>query len=456
MGSVTQNFTRVSGASGDLYNVILANTATPPILKIKENSTGTNQDLNIISNFTFQTGIVITEGARKLTIKNSAASALSGGNTSGYVCGRLNRYVASGNAYDFPVGEDPSTATAPNYPFENLNINFTSVTGLNDLTVKFENPSTNAINNIGTDVSSPSLPLVAAEGTYTPVLNCGGTNTGTGVSGKAGIWTVIPDAGTATYNMTLYGRNYDNNGAGPGYSVLKRSTYSICATSPSWILDGTWSTYSSSGNVIMGSRTGMSGFSHFAIGKTTTQLPIELLAFDITCVKTEAKLTWATASETNNHYFTLERSCGNTDNFVSIGNIDGAGNSSNIKEYSFIDKEFPGGICYYRLLQTDYNGRTTTFNTYTASCGLNSGFNLINVLPNPAENEMNILFSNDKNEMVNLIIVDVLGQQLLSKGINAEIGLNKVTLDVTNYAKGTYFVKLNNSKKTFTKQILKL
>ncbi len=73
MGNVTQNFTRSGAATGDLYTVVLANTATPPVLNIKENSSGTNQDLNVTSSFTFQTGIVITEGAKKLYIKNMFA-----------------------------------------------------------------------------------------------------------------------------------------------------------------------------------------------------------------------------------------------------------------------------------------------------------------------------------------------------------------------------------------------
>ena len=152
---------------------------------------------------------------------------------------------------------------------------------------------------------------------------------------KIPVWTAIPNAGTAVYNLTLSGRNYDNASGGPGFSVLKRSTYSVCATSPSWLLDGTWSTYSMSGNIIVGSRTGMSGFSHFVLGRTTTQLPIELAAFDVICLKGKAKISWATASEINNKEFIVERSCENMNNFSPLITIPGVGNSTNLNQYSY-------------------------------------------------------------------------------------------------------------------------
>ncbi|OFY87613.1 MAG: hypothetical protein A3F72_13535 [Bacteroidetes bacterium RIFCSPLOWO2_12_FULL_35_15] len=457
MGSVTQNFTCSTTGSGDLNEVVLINTATPPLLKIKEAAGGTNKDMNITSGFTFQSGIVFTEGIRKLVIKNSSPASLSGGSVSGYVWGRLNRYVISGNAYDFPVGETPVTATAPNYPYELLNINFTSITGLNDLTVKFENPSTNAINTIASSTTSPGLSLNGGtEGTFSPLINCGGTNAGVGVNSMGGVWTVLPNAGTATYDITLYGRNFDNAGAGPTYwSVLKRSTYTNCATSPSWALDGVYSTNAISGNLVSASRTGMSGFSQFAIARTTVALPIELIAFDVTCTKENAKISWATASEINNNHFTLERSCDDLNSFTTIATIQGAGNSTSLMHYSFTDTDFPGAICYYRLSQTDNDGTTTYFNIIAASCELNSVFNLNNVLPNPTTNELHVLFTNNMNEPVYITITDMLGQEFLNKEILCERGLNSISLDLSTYSEGVYFLKINNGKKSFIKKIVK-
>jgi len=66
-------------------------------------------------------------------------------------------------------------------------------------------------------------------------------------------------------------------------------------------------------------------------------------------------LNWATGSEINNDYFTLERSRDAVDAEI-IGFIDGAGNSSHTLHYQFIDHDPLPGISYYRLKQTDYDG----------------------------------------------------------------------------------------------------
>ncbi|MCW8938842.1 MAG: T9SS type A sorting domain-containing protein, partial [Flavobacteriales bacterium] len=98
-------------------------------------------------------------------------------------------------------------------------------------------------------------------------------------------------------------------------------------------------------------------------------LPIELLDFsgeiydDISNV-----LKWATLTEVNNDYFTLERS---TDaiNFETIAVIPGSGNSSTFMNYNFIDvlpnKQIP--TYYYRLKQTDFNGKFEYFDMVAIS-----------------------------------------------------------------------------------------
>lgn len=88
----------------------------------------------------------------------------------------------------------------------------------------------------------------------------------------------------------------------------------------------------------------------------TSSLPIELLEFNAKRNDRYVDLTWQTATETNNNYFTVEKS---TDgfNFTSIGNLPGAGNSTNILMYKLIDSSpTQDRISYYRLKQTDFDG----------------------------------------------------------------------------------------------------
>ena len=85
-------------------------------------------------------------------------------------------------------------------------------------------------------------------------------------------------------------------------------------------------------------------------------LPIELIYFRVINEGDANKLIWSTASENNNDYFTIEKTVDGKD-FQIVSNIDGAGNSSNIINYQYVDRTFEHIINYYRLKQTDFDGK---------------------------------------------------------------------------------------------------
>jgi len=452
MGTSAQFFAKTSTGAGTFKNVTLNNTASPPMLTIMGASG--SQDLLVKNNFMFQNGIVYTEGVRKLVIDNSSGTALSGYGISGYVFGRLTRKVANNTSYDFPVGNTPVGATVNPYELMNINIHNAAT---NYLTVSFENPTNSNVSG------SNGLAVAELNSSWTTLIDNGGSNTGTG-GVYGGTWTVFPDAssntiyesGTSgagfTYDMTLYGTNYSNAGA-IQHTILKRST--SCPNPWSVTNDGSYATSSVAGNVITATRTNLSGFSQFALAKNVTPMPIDLVAFDATCVNHSTLLSWITATETNNNYFTLERSCDeNFFNYQTIATILGAGNSSTIKQYSFTDNDAPGA-CYYRLSQTDYNGISKQFSPISINCKENSDFNFVGALPNPADNELNLIYSDAQNESIYLSITDMLGQPIMTNNFKSEPGLNKITLDLSEYSSGIYVVKLYNDNKTFVKKIVK-
>ncbi len=99
------------------------------------------------------------------------------------------------------------------------------------------------------------------------------------------------------------------------------------------------------------------GFSEFAIGSNQSDnpLPVELLYFVAEEKGGNIELTWATASETNNDFFTLKRST-DMEGTEIIGYVQGAGNSIQTTCYGFTDTDPLPGINYYRLKQTDMDG----------------------------------------------------------------------------------------------------
>jgi hypothetical protein len=85
-------------------------------------------------------------------------------------------------------------------------------------------------------------------------------------------------------------------------------------------------------------------------------LPIELISFTANQKNSKVEIKWSTASETNNSYFTLEKSLNGLD-FNFLADILGAGNSYQVLHYSYIDSENSAPVVYYRLKQTDYDGK---------------------------------------------------------------------------------------------------
>jgi len=69
-------------------------------------------------------------------------------------------------------------------------------------------------------------------------------------------------------------------------------------------------------------------------------------------------LKWVSATETNNRSYTVQRST-DARNWSSITTINGAGNSSSSKEYTYTDANLSNGMYYYRLEMTDLNGNKT-------------------------------------------------------------------------------------------------
>ena len=85
-------------------------------------------------------------------------------------------------------------------------------------------------------------------------------------------------------------------------------------------------------------------------------LPIELLYLTGKPTEKGNLVECATATEQNNDYFTLFWS-DNGHNFAPITRIPGAGNSVRNLEYQYLDETPSRGVNYYKLRQTDYDGK---------------------------------------------------------------------------------------------------
>jgi hypothetical protein len=112
---------------------------------------------------------------------------------------------------------------------------------------------------------------------------------------------------------------------------------------------------------------GPAGIAGVTGSSVVTPLPVDWLSFNTKCSNNSPVLEWVTASETNNNYFSIERS-GENNGFTEIARVSGAGTRSFSTTYSFEDENSKVSPCYYRLKQTDYNGNYSYSRLVSASC----------------------------------------------------------------------------------------
>jgi endonuclease I len=191
-----------------------------------------------------------------------------------------------------------------------------------------------------------------------------------------------------------------------------------------------------------------------------TTLPVDLTSFTAEkLTDTEVLLKWTTASEYNNNYFTIERSV-DTLFWDSIAAMDGAGTSTRINNYQFLDTpSIPSGYIYYRLKQTDFDGNFTYSNTVSVDFGTTGlstvPYPQITITPNPFHNQFTVsangLFSNE----VTLFIQNIMGETILQYQIPVYNGkINYSIPDADAFPSGMYFVHLkHNQNSQFAKLI---
>lgn len=164
-------------------------------------------------------------------------------------------------------------------------------------------------------------------------------------------------------------------------------------------------------------------------------LPVELLYFTAECMGEATQLQWSTASETNNEYFTIERSS-DAVNYEEVARIQGAGTTSQRSDYSFMVDNNSNAITYYRLRQTDIDGKYEIFAPIAIQCQNNKAATEISIYPVPANDQVNIFSSN--SPMTRIEIYSIMGAKVAEEPAEG----NQTTLHIGNLATGVYAVKV--------------
>jgi len=173
-------------------------------------------------------------------------------------------------------------------------------------------------------------------------------------------------------------------------------------------------------------------------------LPVEILSFTAEPMNADILTTWTTLSETNNHYFVVERST-DASFFMEIGRVNGAGNSTTVRHYDFLDvqaMQSHSGVIYYRLKQVDFNGMFSYSDIVPVQIAQQNMFQLMHATFADG-GVLSGVFTANKAGIAHLTCFDMAGKMVLNTKISAQEGTNMLNEACqVQLARGVYTMQL--------------
>ncbi|MEO6668238.1 MAG: T9SS type A sorting domain-containing protein [Ferruginibacter sp.] len=364
----------------------------------------------------------INTGVNTLTVGTGTATPGIFTYTSGTVVGKFKRwYDATVSARNFPVGIPGTT--------RNANILFTTApTTGGTLTAEWVSQygGTN-----GLPLTEPGYPAI--------------TNTA-----ADGYWTIIAADGLSggLYTGTFIATNVVTVIDFTELVLVKRAD----AVSP-WTLDGIHVPTTGSNTTPILQRTGMSGFSDFAIGGSGTSLPIKIEYFKGTKQTAGNLLDWkVSCTNTPTATMVIERS-NDARTFSALTSITATAVRC-LQSFDYIDYAPNAGINYYRIKLSDADGKFT-YSSVIAILNKENGFDIISMSPNPVISNGILTIASALKARMEIVVTDVTGKKVSARSVNLLAGSNQVFLDLSNLAAGSYQVTGRTSEGSKTIRFIK-
>ena len=424
--SSSQRWRATSSANNDYYNVTLDFTGT-----------GDYQRLQLVNNVRVNGTLNIIAGDPVLNTYNlelAAGASVTGGNATEYIrqnsSGVIRKYFsATGQSVYLPMGDDNDFS-----PITNFTLNGGTL-GANPY-----------VNFSVTDANHPNR--------NTDNTASGGDDDGTtAVAYLSRYWTVTGnDIANPSFSATYQYVDADVTGTESDMvAALRRTRTGGMGPVLDWTEAGTVNP--TTNTVSLNSGDGFGDM--YAMDNTDSRLPIVLLSFSAEVKNAKVQLSWSTASELNNDFFTLERSQNGLD-FEPILFISGKGTSEETNIYTAFDDSPISGRNYYRLKQTDFNGAfeySEVVSVMNATVFEKSSE--LRVYPNAVYrgNDLNIQHAQIGNEIVILTLISLNSSEILEITKKGEDGLVKLQIP-TALKSGFYVLKVVNGSFTESLKVL--
>lgn len=176
-------------------------------------------------------------------------------------------------------------------------------------------------------------------------------------------------------------------------------------------------------------------------------LPVRLAAFTAELRNGVVELRWITESETNNLGFGIERSANGQTGWSEIGFVQGAGSTTQRREYRFPDAEAAAlrdhRTLFYRLRQMDFDGSMEYSSTVEVALQLNeASWNLEQNYPNPFVNDTDLPLFLPREAHVQLDVFSMSGERVATLVCETmPAGMHYLTFHASDLPAGAYLAR---------------
>ena len=352
--------------------------------------------------------------------------------------------VAQNLRWSFDVTTTSSTTSTVNIYLEN--ISSTSPENINSFSTIFYYESSLSVAT-SFDVSPSTINLWPNNGTSSSNLAVPGTN------GSVS----IPHNTFSTISVS------DSRIGTPGTSIPPNSgqihVLSINFTNQNPSSLG-WLTESDEFSGLVYTNADLNEFDVIVIGPQFAPLPIKLTSF--TAVKEgdrNALLDWRSSSESNSDYYGIERSVDGI-NWEPIAQVRAAGNSSDERTYSYLDRTLPlsralNQIFFYRLRLVDFDGKFEYSDVRSVIFDKVETRGDIALFPNPASHlaQLDVSGLDVSDGDIHLRVTDMSGKVVLTKDI---LGNSVEPINVLEWNSGNYNFTVTQGEKLYNKRFIKV
>ncbi len=201
-----------------------------------------------------------------------------------------------------------------------------------------------------------------------------------------------------------------------------------------------WGTSVGTGNNTLNTatRSGVSVFSPFGVGKTPYILPIKFSYVNAAKGNGYNTVNWKATCSSSEVDFTVERSTDGR-NFNAINTFT-ASQLRCAQPFDYVDNNNLAGTVFYRIKSIEITG-TITYSNIVKVTDQQKDMMLVAVSPNPVINQAQLNISTTKKDMVDLTVISMEGKVVQRISIQLQAGTSIINLDVASLQKGVYMIK---------------